>query len=142
MINNALILACFLMLSGTAQGFVSPEEPHKHDDIVDEVSVVVREDRVLVFSAMADQWIEKELRISERVSQHAAGGRVVVVLTNHRVLGFSALINKWNDEDLRRDESVERLEASGNVGTVVTNIRALSFNARTGRWVEKPFRLD
>ncbi|MDY6950578.1 MAG: hypothetical protein SWE60_03630 [Thermodesulfobacteriota bacterium] len=141
MTKNALILACLFMLTGTAYCFTFPEEQEKNDEVVDEVSVVVREDRVLVFSAVADQWIEKELRIKEKVSRYATGGRVVVVFTDHRVLGFSALINSWADKDLRRDESLESLEASGNVGTVVTNIRALSFNARTGRWVETPFRL-
>jgi len=142
MTKNALILACLFILTGTAYGFTFPEEKEHNDEVVDEVSVVVREDRVLVFSATADQWVEKELRIREKVNQYAAGGRVVVVSTNHRVLGFSALINKWADKDFRRDESPERLEASGNVGTVVTNVRALSFNARTGRWVETRFRLD
>ena len=142
MTRNTLILVCFLILGGIAQGFDSAKEHDNHDEVVDEVSVVVREDRVLVFSAVADQWTEKELRVREKVSQHAAGGRVVVVLTNHRILGFSALNNKWDDIDLRRHESLERLEARGNVGTVVTNIRALSFNARTGQWVETLFRLD
>ena len=142
MTRSALILVFFLILSGTAHGFDFPNENEKHDEVVDEVSVVLREDRVLVFSAVADQWNEKELRIREKVAHHAAGGRVVVVVTNHRVLGFSALVSKWSDTDLRRHETPERVEASGNVGTVVTNIRALSLNARTGRWMETPFRLD
>ncbi|MDY6988896.1 MAG: hypothetical protein SWQ30_12670 [Thermodesulfobacteriota bacterium] len=60
---------------------------------------MVREDRLLVFSAMADEWVQKELRIREKISQYAAAGRVVVVSANHRVLGFSALINKWADKD-------------------------------------------
>jgi hypothetical protein len=145
MFNNVLILTVVGLLAGTNPGFVSPTEPHrhfKHDDVMDEVSVVVREDKLLVFSAIADKWIEKELRIRETVSEYATGGRVVVVVTNHRVLGFSALVNKWNEKDLRLDELLKSLEAKGNVGTVVTNFRAMSFNARTGQWVETPFRID
>jgi hypothetical protein len=142
MTANTLILTCFFILNSASQGLVYAEKPYKDDEVVDEVSVVLREERVLVFSAIADRWIEKELRIKERVTQYEAGGRVVVLSTNHRILGFSALVNKWNDKDLRRGETLERLEASGNVGTVVTNIRALSFNARTGRWAETSFRLD
>ena len=94
-------------------------------EVVVEVYLLVRERKLLAFSAVGDRWVTQNLRPNEQVPDSKYGGHVAVVFTKFRVLGFSALTNSWNEEKLMVDEVLVTIEAKGNVATAITNLRPL-----------------
>jgi len=111
------------------------------EEIINEVYLLERQDRLLAFSGLRNNWFEKELRSGETVVKSMHDGNVAVAYTTERALAFSGITGRWTEEGFRIHESVTSISAQGNVGTVVTNIRALGFSAKTGVWVESLFTL-
>lgn len=110
-------------------------------EIINEVFLLERADKLLAFSGLRNNWFEKNLRTGERVVKSMHDGNVAVAFTNERALGFSAITGRWSEEGIRIRETVDSISAEGNVGTVITNIRALGFSAQTGVWVESHFNI-
>ncbi|KPJ97612.1 MAG: hypothetical protein AMJ60_10725 [Desulfobacterales bacterium SG8_35] len=112
------------------------------EEIINEVFLLERDDKLLAFSGLRNNWFEKDLRTGEKVIESRHDGNVAVAYTSERALAFSAITGRWTGEGFRIRESVISISAEGNVGTVITNIRALGFSAQTGVWVESQFNLD
>ena len=111
------------------------------EEIINEVFLLERHDKLLAFSGLRNNWFEKELRTGETVVKSMHDGNVAVAYTNKRSLAFSGITGRWTEERFRIRESVVSISAEGNVGTVITNIRALGFSAKTGVWVESLFNV-
>lgn len=111
------------------------------EEIINEVFLLERPDKILAFSGLRNNWFERELRTGETIVKSMHDGNVAVVSTSQRSLAFSGITGRWTEERLRVRESVVSISAEGNVGTVITNIRALGFSARTGVWVESLFNV-
>lgn len=131
-----LFFCCILLLVSGIPDIVRPEEP------VNEVFLLEKQDMLLAFSGLRNNWSEKKLRTGETVVKSRYDGNVAVAYTTERALGFSGITGRWAEESFRIRESVASISADGNVGTVITNIRALGFSAQTGIWVESQFSLD
>jgi len=134
-LSRLFLLFAFLLLVLTAPGAIRSEE------LVTEVFLLERQDSLLAFSGLRNNWSEKELRTGETVVKSMHDGNVAVAYTTERALAFSGLTGRWAEESLRIRESVISISAEGNVGTVITNIRALGFSAKTGVWVESHFNI-
>ena len=105
-------------------------------EMVNEVLLVVKDDEVLAFSGLKNNWVSQKLSPNEKVLAQRSRGNVAVVTTKNRLLGFSAFSAAWSEVSLRVNELVEDLQADGNVATVVTDLRIFGFNAHTGLWIE------
>ena len=113
----------------------------RSEEIVNEVFLLVRQDKLMAFSGLGSNWFEKDLRTGETVVKSLHDGNVAVAYTTERALAFSGITGKWSEERFRIRESVISISADGNVATVITNIRALGFSAKTGGWVESQFNI-
>jgi len=111
------------------------------EEIVNEVYLLVRNDKLLAYSGVQNKWSEKDLRTNETVVKSVYDGNVAVAYTSDRALAFSGITGRWAETRFRIHETVESIRAEGNVGTVITNIRALAFSAKTGNWIESVFDL-
>jgi hypothetical protein len=109
------------------------------EELINEVFVLVRNDKLLAFSGLGKNWFEKKLHSGETVIKSTYDGHVAIAYTTERALAFSAIKNRWTEERFRIRESVTSISAEGNVATVITNIRALGFNAKTGGFIESLF---
>jgi len=130
----------FLIFLSLLATIASPQAVHPEETIT-EVFLLERNDNLLAFSGLRNNWFEKDLRPGETVVKSKHAGNVAVSYTTERALAFSAVTGRWTEESLRIRESVLSISAEGNVGTVITNIRALGFSAQTGVWVESQFNL-
>jgi hypothetical protein len=119
---------------------VLPQTIHP-EEIINEVFLLERGDKLLAFSGLRNNWFEKNLRTGETTGKTMHNGNVAVAYTNERALAFSAVTGRWSEEGFRIREAVVSISAEGNVGTVITNIRALGFSAQTGVWVESNFNI-
>lgn len=113
----------------------------RSEEIINEVFLLERPDKLLAFSGLRNNWFEKDLRPGEIVVKSMYDGNVAVAYTNERALAFSGITGRWTEERLRIRESVVSTSAKGNVASVVTDIRALGFSAKTGVWVESQFNI-
>jgi len=129
------LLSTVLLLVMAFPQLVRPEE------VTTEVFLVTRDDKLLAFSGLRNNWFEKDLRTGEVLVKSMFSGNVGIAYTTERALGFSGITGRWTEEAFRIRESVVSISAEGNVGTVVTNIRALGFSAQTGVWVESQFTI-
>ncbi|UCD66604.1 MAG: hypothetical protein JSW69_03005 [Deltaproteobacteria bacterium] len=127
-------LSSFLLVSMSPQVIKSQE-------IINEVFLLERHDKLLAFSGLRNNWFEKELRTGETVIKSMHDGNVAVAYTSERALAFSGITGRWTEEKFRIRETVVSISTEGNVGTVITNIRALGFSAKTGIWVESLFNI-
>lgn len=130
------LLFAVLLLELSASQAIHSEE------IINEVFLLERQDRLLAFSGIRNNWFEKNLRSGETVISSIYDGNVAVAYTTKRALAFSGITGRWAEEDFRIRESVTSISAKGNVGTVITNIRALGFSAETGVFVESQFKIN
>jgi hypothetical protein len=124
-----------LLLVSLAPRIVQSEE------ILNEVFLVERQDRLLAFSGLRNNWFEKKLRTGETVIKSMYDGNVAVAYTTERALAFSGITGRWAEIGFRIREAVTSISAEGNIGTLTTNIRALGFSAKTGVWVESQFNI-
>lgn len=117
--------------------------PHtiKSEDIINEVFLLERPDKLMAFSGLRNNWFEKKLRTGESVVKSMSDGNVAVSQTTERALAFSGITGRWTEESFRIRETVISISSEGNVATVITNIRALGFSAKTGVWVESQFNI-
>ena len=129
-----------LFLSALLLVLVSPQIIQA-DEIVNEVFLLERHDRLLAFSGLRNNWFEKKLRPGETVVKSMHDGNVAVAYTTERALAFSGITGRWIEEKFRIRETVVSISTEGNVGTVLTHIRALGFSAKTGVWVESQFNI-
>jgi hypothetical protein len=129
-----------LVFAALLAAIALPQSIHS-EEIINEVFLLERSDKLLAFSGQRNNWFAKELRSGETVVKSRYAGNVAVACTNERALAFSAVTGRWTEESLRIRESVISISAEGNVGTVVTNIRALGFSAPNGAWVETGFAI-
>jgi hypothetical protein len=120
--------------------FISPQNGQP-EEIVNNVFLLEKQDRLLAFSGQSNRWFEKDLRTGEKVIKSTYEGNVAVAYTNERALAFSAITSRWAGERFRIRESVISISAKGNIATVITDIRALAFSAQNGIWVETLFTL-
>jgi hypothetical protein len=111
------------------------------EEVINEVFLMERSDKLLAFSGLKNNWFEKDLLTDETVVKSIYDGNVAVAYTTERALAFSGITGRWTEERFRIRESVESISAEGNVGTVITNIRALGFSSKTGVWVESLFNI-
>ena len=111
------------------------------EEVINEVFLLERHDRLLAFSGLRNNWFEKDLHTGETVVKSIYGGNVAVAYTTERALAFSGITGRWTEERFRIRETVKSISAEGNVGTVISNIRALGFSAKTGVWVESLFNI-
>lgn len=130
----------FLFIFALLFVLISPQTI-RTEELVNEVFLLVRNDKLMAFSGLDNKWFEKNLRSGETVIKSIYDGNVAVAYTTERALAFSGINNRWAEERFRIRESVTSISAEGNVGTIITTIRALGFSARTGRWVESQFNL-
>jgi hypothetical protein len=128
-----LVFLTALLVFSLAPRLSHPEE------MINEVFLLERNDKLLAFSGLRNNWFEKDLRTGETVVKSMYNGNVGIAYTTARALGFSGITGRWSEESFRIRESVLSISAEGNVGTVITNIRALGFSAQTGVWVESQF---
>jgi len=117
-------------------------KPIQSEEISNEVFLVERQDSLLAFSGLRNNWFEKKLRTGETVIKSMYDGNVAVAYTADRALAFSGITGRWAEKSFRIRESVTTISAEGNVATVITNIRALGFSAKTGVWVESNFKIS
>ena len=110
-------------------------------EIINEVFLLEKHDKLLAFSGLRNNWFEKELHSGEKVVESRHDGNVAVAYTSERALAFSAITGRWTEERFRIRETIVSITAEGNVATVITNIRALGFSAKTGVWVGSQFSL-
>jgi len=111
------------------------------EEIINEVFLLERPNKLLAFSGLKNNWSEKELHTGETVVKSIYAGNVAVAYTTERALAFSGITGRWTEERFRIRESAISISAEGNVGTIITNIRALGFSAKTGVWVESLFNI-
>jgi hypothetical protein len=130
----------FLLFSSLLLAALIPREVQS-EELINEVFLLERQDMVLAFSGLRNNWFEKKLRSGETVVKSMYAGNVAVAYTTERALAFSGITGRWVEEGFRIRESVTSISAEGNVGTVITNIRALGFSAQTGVWVESQFNI-
>lgn len=131
----------FLLITALLLVLTSPRVIQAQE-LINEVFILERPDRLLAFSGLRNNWFEKKLRTGETVVKSIYEGNVAVAYTTERALAFSGITGRWTEEGFRIRESVISISAEGNVGTVITNIRALGFSAQTGAWVESQFNID
>lgn len=108
----------------------------RSEEIVTDVMIVLKADKILAFSGSSNKWIPRDLRLKEKVHSKKAHGNVGVVATSERLFGFSAVTGRWHVIHLQINEEIKELQAEGNVATVKTDRRIFGFNAMTGEWVE------
>ena len=130
-----------LLYSALLVIFISPGMPAA-EEIVNQVFLLEREDKLLAFSGLRNSWSEKDLRTGETVIKSTYDGNVAVAYTTDRALAFSGITGRWSERRFRIRETVTSISAKGDVGTVITNIRALGFSAKTGNWVETQFDIN
>ena len=118
-----------------------PPQIIQSEEIINEVFLLERHEKLLAFSGLRNNWFEKELRPGEAVVKSMYDGNVAVAYTTERALAFSGITGRWTEARFRIRESVVSISTEGNVGTVITNIRALGFSAKTGVWVESQFNV-
>ena len=134
LISFFLFWASLLIVLGSPQIIQSEE-------IINEVFLLEKPNKLLAFSGLRNNWFEKELRPGETIVKSMYDGNVAVAYTNERALAFSGITGRWTEERFRIRETVVSISAAGNVGTVITTIRALGFSAKTGVWVASQFTL-
>jgi hypothetical protein len=134
-LSRLFLFFAFLLLVSVAPRITQSEE------LINEVFLLERQDSLLAFSGLRNNWFEKSLRTGETVIKSIYDGNVAVAYTTERALAFSGITGRWTEEGFRIRESVTSISAQGNVGTVITNIRALGFSANTGVWVESQFNI-
>lgn len=122
--------------------FIASPRATGAEEIINEVFLMERPDRLLAFSGLRNNWFDLELRAGEKVVKSMYDGNVAVAYTTERALAFSGITGRWTEERFRIREIAESITAAGNVATVVTNIRALGFSAKTGVWVESQFTIS
>ena len=130
----------FIILTVLLPALISPQII-KSEEIINEVFLLERPDRLLAFSGVRNNWFEKELLTGESVVKSMHDGNVAVAYTTERALAFSGITGRWTEERFRIRETVTSISAEGNVGTLITNVRALGFSAKTGVWVESLFNI-
>lgn len=108
------------------------------NEVYTEVIIIVKNDKILAFSAYKNHWVAESIDLSEKVIIKKSEGNIGIVATTKRLLGFSVITDKWNTEDLRMNERLEEVNVEGNVATIKTNKRVIGFNAHTGQWIEAP----
>jgi len=128
-------LILFLVASALSPRAIYAEE------IINEVFLLERPDKLLAFSGLRNNWFDLELRAGEKVVKSMYDGNVAVAFTSERALAFSGITGRWTEERFRIREIAESISAEGNIATVITNIRALGFSAKTGVWVESQFNI-
>jgi len=116
------------------------QTPHS-EELINEVFLLEKQDKLLAFSGLRNNWFAQELRTGETIISSSFDGNVAVAHTSDRALAFSGITGRWAEERLRIRESVVSISAEGNVATVITNIRALGFSAKSGVWVESKFNI-
>jgi hypothetical protein len=126
----------FILLSAILLVILLPPRFIRADEIVNEVYLLERQDKLLAFSGLRNNWFEKDLRPGETVIKSTYDGNVAVAYTGERALAFSGITGRWSEKRFRIREYVISISAKGDIGTVITNIRALGFSAQTGAWVE------
>ena len=134
-LNSPFLFILPLLLVLISPGTILSEE------IINEVFLLERHDKLLAFSGLKSNWFEKDLRTGETVVKSIYEGNVAVAYTTERALAFSGITGRWSEERFRIRESVISISAEGNVGTIISNIRALGFSAKTGVWVESLFNI-
>jgi hypothetical protein len=135
--QSLLILLCSALLTVLfAPKIIQAEE------IVNEVFLLVRENKLLGFSGLRNSWSEKDLRPGETIIKSMYDGNVAVAYTTDRALGFSGITGRWTEKRFRIRESVTSISAKGDIATVITDIRALAFSAKTGNWIETQFNIN
>lgn len=107
-------------------------------DYITQVLVTVKDDKLMAFSAYANNWVRYNLYLKENVVSKNADGNLAVVVTNKRLVAFSVFTNRWEVEDLKLDETVQDIQVEGNAAVVTTNKRVMGFNAHSGHWLETP----
>jgi hypothetical protein len=112
------------------------------EEIIDEVFLLERQDSLLAFSSLRNNWFAMDLQPGETVIKSMYDGNVAVAYTTKRALAFSGITGRWSEIAFRIRETVSSISAQGNVATVITNIRALGFSANTGAWVESQFKIS
>jgi len=113
----------------------------RSEELTNEVFLLERNDKLMAFSSLGNNWFEKKLHTGETVVKSIYDGNVAVAYTSERALAFSGISNRWSEERFRIRESVVSISAEGNVGTIITTIRALGFSAKSGGWIESFFTI-
>ncbi len=134
-------LVSLFLLSAALLFFFGSPQIIQSEEIVNEVFLLEKHNKLLAFSGLRNNWFEKELRPDETIVKSMYDGNVAVAYTNERALAFSGITGRWTEERFRIRETVISISADGNVGTVITTIRALGFSAKTGVWVGSPFNI-
>jgi hypothetical protein len=114
-----------------------PFKGYSHE-IDTEVIIAVKDDKILVFSAVTNRWVHKNLRSNEKVVSKKAHGNIGIVVTTKRMLGFSVMTDRWTTKDLKIDEELEEMMVESNVVIIITNQRVIGFSAHNGQWKEAP----
>ena len=121
--------------------FVTTPATVDSEELINEVFLLDKHDKLLAFSGLKNNWFEKDLHTGETVIKSIYDGNVAVAYTTERALAFSGITGRWTEERFRIRETVKSISAEGNVGTIISNIRALGFSAKTGIWVESLFNI-
>ena len=92
--SQLFIFMVALLLISAATRIIQAQE------IINEVYLLERQDRLLAFSGLRNNWFEKELRPGETVVKSIYDGNVAVAYTTERALAFSGIIGDTQDDVL------------------------------------------
>ena len=116
---------------------ILPLAGYSHE-IDTKVVIVVKDGKVLAFSANNDRWVHISLRSSEELVAKKVQGNIGIVVTTKRMLGFSVITDHWTTKDLKIGEELEEIMVEDNIATVITDQRVIAFSAHNGQWKDAP----
>jgi len=100
------------------------------------IALLVTGDRVIVFDAASNQFIETRLPIHDELLAAKAEKYVAVVITSNRAFGMAAGTLAFKEIVLRTRETIEAIKITSSKAIVRTSDRLLTFEVKGSTWRE------
>ncbi len=100
------------------------------------IALLVTGDRVIVFDAASNQFIETRLPIHDELLAAKAEKYVAVVITSNRAFGMAAGTLAFKEIFLRTRETIEAIKITSSKAIVRTSDRLLTFEVSGSTWKE------
>lgn len=104
------------------------------------IALLITENSAIAFNTKANQFVEVQFPIHDKLLATKVGKHVAVVITSSRAFGFAAGTSTFTKIDLRIRETLKITKITSSKATIRTSDRLLTFKASNSTWSEH--RLD
>ncbi|MCI5167733.1 MAG: hypothetical protein D3903_17005 [Candidatus Electrothrix sp. GM3_4] len=104
------------------------------------MALLVTENSAIAFNTKANQFVEVQFPIYDKLLATKVGKYVAVVITSSRVFGLAAESSNFTNIDLRTRETLKDIKITSSKAIIHTSDRLLTFKASHSTWSEH--RLD